>query len=508
MSFTGLLLVGALLVSRATGVAGVPAHDDSINASISADGRYVAFASIADNLSDEDNDVVRNIYVRDLQTGTTTYVSRASGVAGEAGDGFSAAPSISADGRFVAFTSVSENFTADDAKEDTPDVFVRDLQTNTTTFVSRASGPAGAGGDASSEEASISADGRFVAFHSVAGNLGDGSASHTQRDIFVRDLQQHTTTFVSRADAPADGYSLNPSISADGRYVAFESFARNLSDADADGAVDVFVRDLQQGTTTYVSRGGDANSYAASISADGRLVAFGSDSAKLDPADVDGSPSIFVRDLHAGTTRIVSGAIRGGALGASLSADGRFVAFEQEVNDTAGEPQPGENIFVHDLVAKTTAFVGRASPDDGEPPRLFFAFPPSISSDGRFVAFESEANSLSAEDDDRPRNVFVRDLRPPTPPPGGGGPAPGGTVPPRATPRCAGRRATIVGTPGRDRLRGTRRADVIVALRGNDRVAAGAGRDIVCGGAGDDHLIGGRGRDRLLGGPGRDRTKS
>ena len=120
-----------------------------------------------------------------------------------------------------------------------------------------------------------------------------------------------------------------------------------------------------------------------------------------------------MRDLHAGTTRIVSGAIRGGALGASLSADGRFVAFEQEVNDTAGEPQPGENIFVHDLVAKTTAFVGRASPDDGEPPRFFFAFPPSISSDGRFVAFESEANSLSAEDDDRPRNVFVRDLRPP-----------------------------------------------------------------------------------------------
>ena len=506
MSFA-LLLVATVLVSRATGVAGLPAADDSLDPSISADGRYVAFASLADNLSHEDDDAVRNIYVRDMQSGTTTLVSRATGAAGEAGDGYSAAPSISADGRFVAFTSESENFTADDAKDHTPDVFVRDLHTHTTTFVSRASGPAGAGGDASSEEASISADGRFVAFHSVAGNLGDGSASHTQRDIFVRDLQQHTTTFVSRADAPADGYSLNPSISADGRYVAFESFARNLSDADADAAVDVFVRDLQEGTTAYVSRGGDANSYAASISADGRLVAFGSDAANLDPADVDGSPSIFVRDLHAGTTRIVSGAIRGGALDASMSPDGRFVAFEQEVNDTAGEPQPGENIFVHDLATNTTAFVGRASPEPGEPEGALLAYRPSISSGGRFVAFASEANSLSAEDDDTSRNIFVRDLHGPPPPAGGGGPAPGGTVPARARPRCAGRRATIVGTPGRDRLRGTQRADVIVALGGNDRVRAGAGRDIVCGGAGDDRLFGGPGRDRLLGGPGLDRRK-
>ena len=125
------------------------------------------------------------------------------------------------------------------------------------------------------------------------------------------------------------------------------------------------------------------------------------------------------------------------------------------------------------------------------------------------MAFESEANSLSAEDDDRPRNVFVRDLRPPTAPPPGGGPAPDGTVPLRATPRCAGRRATIVGTPGRDRLRGTRRADVIVALGGNDRVVAGAGRDIVCGGAGDDRLCSAAARTltALLGGPGHDRTK-
>jgi Tol biopolymer transport system component len=380
---------------------------------------------------------------------------------------------------------------------------VRDLKMSTTTFVSRASGPDGAGGDAPSDEPSISADGRFVAFQSVARNLGDGSLADGQRDIFVRDVQQDTTTFVSRAAQPADGSSLNPSISADGRYVAFESFARNLSDDDADGAVDIFVRDRQEGTTTYVSRGGDANSYAASVSADGRFVAFGSDAA-LDPADVDPGPSIFVRDLGAGTTRIVSGAIRGGALDASLSPDGRFVVFEQEVNDAAGEPQPGENIFVHDLVANTTAFVGRASPEPGEQEGVLLPYRPSISSGGRFVAFASEANSLSAEDDDAVRNVFVRDLRRPatSPPPA----QPGRTLPPRA-PRCAGRRATIVGTPGRDRLRGTRRADVIVALGGNDRVTAGRGRDLVCGGRGNDRLFGGRGRDRLIGGPGRDRTK-
>ena len=449
MSLPAVLLVAALLaptpdvhfVSRASGAGGAAADDNSVNASVSADGRFVAFASFADNLSDEDNDVVRNVYVRDRQSGTTTFVSRASGATGEAGDGFSNAPSISADGRFVAFTTEAGNLSDADAEDNTPDVFVRDLRTGTTTFVSRANGVNGAGADASSDEASISADGRFVAFHSVASNLGDGSATPTFRDIFVRDLQAATTTFVSRASGdagePGDAASIDPTISADGRFVAFQSYAANFSDSDVDVIPDIFVRDLEAETTTFVSRadgvagaGGDGVSSAPSVSGDGHLVAFASDAENLDDADEDPSPGIFVRDLQASTTNVVSGAVHGGARHASIAVGGRFVAFEQEVNDTTGEPQPGQNIFVHDLLANTTKFVARASAEDGEPETLQFSFPPSISSDGRVVAFESEANSLSGEDDDTLRNVYARDLvGTPSPAP----PRPAEPAPPRDT---------------------------------------------------------------------------
>ena len=163
--------------------------------SISADGRYVAFASTAENLSAEDNDSAADIFVRDLQTGTAILVSRASGPTGAAGDRTSEAPAISADGRFVAFASEADNLSDEDWSG--IDVFVRDLEANTTTLVSRASGASGAPGDWRSIDPSISADGRFVAFSSIAQNLSDEDWSAS--DIFVRDLQANTTTLVSRA---------------------------------------------------------------------------------------------------------------------------------------------------------------------------------------------------------------------------------------------------------------------------------------------------------------------
>jgi Tol biopolymer transport system component len=424
-----------VLVSRANGTAGVSGDDEAGGASISADGRFVAFASAADNLSDEDGQFI-DVFVRNVQTHTTTLVSRASGVAGAAGDDSSDTPSISADGRFVAFVSGARNL-SDEDNDAAADIFVRDLLANTTSLVSRATTATGYAGDRFSAEPSISADGRLVAFASAADNLSDEDDQHV--DVFVRDLHAHTTTLVSRATYPAAGNSNEPSISADGRFVAFHSDADNLSDEDDDRTDDVFVRDLLQRTTTLVSRTssgpGDGHSGRPSISADGHLVAFESDARNLSVDDEDGNRDIFLRDLASGATALVSRAsgvtgpaIDGGALEASISADGRFVAFEAEVNNPGGEAEPGQNIFVHDLQTNTTTFVSRAggasgAAGDGD------SFNPSISGDGRFVAFDSEADSLSSEDNDAFGDVFARDLLGAPSVPATEAPMPGSPVP-------------------------------------------------------------------------------
>jgi hypothetical protein len=206
----------------------------------------VAFISNADNLSTQDNDAVANVYVRDRQAGTTKYVSRATGVAGAPSDGDSDLPAMSADGRLVAFESDGDNLSAED-NNTYRNVFVRDLQANTTRLVSRATGAAGAGGDASSGYAAISADGRYVAFNSRANNLSSADVDTTS-DVFVRDLQTNTTTLVSRVSGASGAAGLDdsdaPAISAGGRFVVFESDADNLSTQDDNTYTNIFMRDV------------------------------------------------------------------------------------------------------------------------------------------------------------------------------------------------------------------------------------------------------------------------
>ncbi len=236
------------LVSRATG--GAPADWASPVQAISGDGRHVAFTSFADNLSAEDDNAFGNIFARDVQARTTTLVSRAAGPGGTAADGGSNVPAMSADGRHVAFESSADNLSGEDDNV-AADIFVRDLQAGTTTLVSRAAGAGGAGSDAGSFAPAISADGRHVAFESDADNLS-GEDLNTARNVFARDLQAGTTTLVSRVGGPGGGGAFGASsaaaISADGRHVAFVSDAPNLSADDVNGVANVFVRDLQAAT--------------------------------------------------------------------------------------------------------------------------------------------------------------------------------------------------------------------------------------------------------------------
>ena len=296
------------LVSRVSGANGAGANGSSSSASISASGRYVAFQSNAANLSGEDVDPVYDVFVRDVETNVLTLASRVTGAGGAGGADNSSAPSISADGRYVAFVSIADNLSTED-NNSYNNIFVRDLQENTTTLVSRASGDAGTGADDSSYDPAISADGRHVTYYSYADNLSTED-NNTYANIFVRDLSTNTTTLVSRAAGAtgtgADESSFLPAISEDGRYIAFQSSANNLSAEDNDIFYNIYVRDVQANTVTYVSRAdgaagaaGDHSSFTPSISDSGRYVSFTSDADNLSTDDDNTYLNIFVRDLTA-----------------------------------------------------------------------------------------------------------------------------------------------------------------------------------------------------------------
>ncbi len=233
------------LVSRASGAAGAKSNQPSAwTIAISPDGRFVAFATSGSNLAPE-QPTVTQVYLRDRQTETTTLVSRATGAAGAAGGLSSGVQAISSGGRDVAFATRAK--LGPDDHDTRWDVYVRDLARATTALVSRASGKTGADGGGDSRDPAISADGRFVAFSSTAMNLSaaDGDASP---HVYVRDRGTSTTTLVSRATGAAgaagDSYSYDPAISGDGRRVAFSSDATNLSVADATPDGDTYAREL------------------------------------------------------------------------------------------------------------------------------------------------------------------------------------------------------------------------------------------------------------------------
>jgi Tol biopolymer transport system component len=416
-------VVGTELVSRAPGLGGAPA-DDSTNSvtvpAVSLNGRYVAFQSRATNFDPADTDGVYDIYVRDTLVGTTKLVSRAGGATGAKGNGNSDHPEISADGRYVAFASISSNLHPGDS-DSLSDVFVRDLQTNTTTLVPRADGSHNFG-----TTPSISADGRLVAFDS-------------QHAIYVRDLQAGTTILVSRATgasgAAGSSNSFSPSISPNGRYVAFESQSTNLDPADTSLDTDIYVRDTAANTTGLASRASGAGGVKANESSgepsmsDAPSVAYESGATNLHPDDTGTSGfDIFVRDLAANTTTLASRA--NGAAGAkgsngsrwpSISANGLRVAFESQATNLVVADSDGiSDSFVRDLAAggTTLASVANDGMKGNNASNLV-----ALSPDGGFVAFESAASNLGANA--LARQIFIRALSGGGNP-GGGGPGGGG----------------------------------------------------------------------------------
>jgi len=285
-----------VLVSQDGGKPGNQGADRS-PCGISADGNRVAFSSDSTNLGSA---TPGQIYLRKIDSDSTTIVSRSSG--GTIGNGTSFQASISDDGGVVAFHSASTNLVSGDVNGQ-GDIFVRVLTSNTTQLVSTTAGGQASNGDTQSP--ALSSNGRYVAFTSSATNLvaDDDNAAY---DIFRKDRQTGAVArvSVSSSGAEANGGSASPSITPDGRYVSFTSKASNLYAADANGEEDTFRRDLDLDRTDLASRrwsgvaaGNDETIYGSDLSSDGRVVAFISSATDLVPGDTNGTWDSFVRDF-------------------------------------------------------------------------------------------------------------------------------------------------------------------------------------------------------------------
>lgn len=420
--------------------------NESLNPSISADGRYVAFQSAADNLIPDDRNPSWDIFVRDRQTGTTELISVSSG--GVQGIGESTQPSISADGRFVAFNSYADNLVANDQNQQW-DVFVRDRSAHTTELVSiSSSGEQGNHRSESPSPQSISGDGRYVVFQSDSTNLVPGD-NEVRWKIYLRDRVRHTTELISLSSGGqrADRNCRWPSISGDGRYVTFESSATNLTPEKPGQSwefYNVFMRDRQTGKTELVSvspsgKTGDHNSTNATLSADGRYIAFLSTAVNLvkgeegrQPdllrASLGGEnpatrfvptvrkPDVFLRDRDTGETRIVSVSNAGQranhrTFAPCISADGRVIVFESTAGNLAPAgagtaPRIASEIYVRSQEKQLTELVSIFPSGPNLP--LYSSGNPVVSADGRYVAFHSV---LYPQGTRHFSNVFVRDMR-------------------------------------------------------------------------------------------------
>jgi Tol biopolymer transport system component len=364
------LATGALeLVSaRHTTLASLTPNGSSMLSTwcVSADGRYVAFASDADNLVINDTNGFRDVFVRDQVNGTNFLVN--AGTNGLAGDGLCFEPAISADGRFVAFTSQAGNLVAGDLNA-ASDVFVRDLQTGATTLVS-ANNISSGSGDAASYSPAIASGGRYVLFRSKATNLAPGSFSGGE-NLFLRDRQAGTNVALTTA-----GLSC-AAMTPDGHFVAFASGGK------------LYVWDT--GAVKLIYTNNTSSITCVAISSAGNRIAYWTGSSPI---------SLFAKDLAAGTSWTISTNSPASHPGLRFSADNRFLAYAAMVNKT-------NQVYLYDFLATTNLLVSLGY--NSTVPGNDSSDSPDLSSDGRFLAYRSAATNLVAIDTNGVPDIFLFD---------------------------------------------------------------------------------------------------
>lgn len=502
---------------------GTLANNNSGEVLISEDGRYVTFASYADNLVPEDTNNAQDIFVRDLQTGETSRVNITTD--GLEANGESYFTAISADGRYVAFQSDADNLVAEDTN-DASDIFVHDRETGETTRVSVASD--GTEGNRFSNEGpnlAISADGRYVAFQSYASNLVPGDTNNAP-DIFVHDRETAEITRVSLASGGTEvnGSSFGIAISADGGYVLFSSQADNLVTGDKNRR-ETFLHNRETGETTPVSitvNGSDSNgnTYGTAISADGSFVLFSSEADNLVPGDTNKVADVFVYDRLATNDETDGVTKNGNKKNNKLNGGkGPDILDGKAGNDTIiGGPDndiliggggkdtlkggPGDDFYRLDAkTAKGSQIIDAGGSDvlELENADIFSGGLaeglPGVQRQGKNLIIDINADGKADKKDDLTiKNFFAagKDNKP-----------------------GKGFIETVDNLSGQDVInivdkyqpvskKGDNKKNTLKGNDGNDLLNGRGGNDKLVGNDGDDTLIGGNGNDRLTGGPGAD----
>ena len=358
------------------------ANNNAASPSLSADGRFVAFNSFASNLVPGDTNSRSDIFLYDRDTASNEILTE-----GANSDSFE--PAISADGAFVALRSRASNLDARDTNGVTDDIFIYNRQTRTRVLLT-------AGGNSISVFPSISGDGRFITFNTSANNLISGDNNNAS-DILVynrltEELERILSTDLQFEVAGGNNDSDTPSVSADGQFIAFESSATNLISGDNNGNRDIFVYNRNTGTNESLTPDGNAASIAPSISGDGQYVAFESSASNLVAGDLNGNSDVFVYDRDTQGIEILTSGGNANSRLPSISADGRFVAFESAASNLVIDDSNGNlpDVFLYDRTTSTTQLITRGGNSDSRAP--------AISGDGRFIAFASQASNLVAED--------------------------------------------------------------------------------------------------------------
>jgi Tol biopolymer transport system component/DNA-directed RNA polymerase specialized sigma24 family protein len=404
------------------------ANGRSHSPGISQDGRYIVFVSEATNLTPDDINTFADIFLYDRVDESISLVTQ--GLDGLPADGASGGPSISADGRYIAFTSWATNLvpaqkmrcaTSADVDRPCADVYLYDRLEDMIFPITQAGEQSGNGdsgvnpwGVSPAEKTAISGDGNVIAFYSRAPNLG-ADPLHGGLFIYARDGQQ-----LVRVDMPLDGAEINgssfwPTLSQDGRLLAFTTLASNLVNDDTNNFADIFVFDrvgpvLVRITIGPAGTGASGASVMPALSADGRWLAFRSEAADLVEGDYNETADIFLHDLQAGITRLVSANDQGisgerASSSPAVSTSGTVTAFTSQAGDLVSQITPGGwevylfSQFDNSIQHASPALQGQLA--DGP------AASPQVSGDGLFVVYSSAAKNLVEEDVNGFEDIFL-----------------------------------------------------------------------------------------------------
>jgi hypothetical protein len=392
---------------------GDEANGISVYPDISDNGRYVTYRSDASDLVTNDTNNYSDVFLYDQKTGYTSRVSVSSD--GSEGNSFSGDPAISGDGNYIVYQSMSSNLVSGDTN-DQADIFVFDQRTRITERVSVASD--GSESNRNSFSPDISDDGRYITYESRASNLVLGDTNNNY-DVFVYDRKTDITERISVASdgSEGNGGSQAPTISGNGRYVTYNSYASNLVPGDTNNSLDVFVYDRKTGITERVSVDGDGSegngaSLAPDISDDGRYVSYHSFASNLVLGDTNNNSDVFVYDRKTGITErisVASDGSQGNGLSdfPTISDDGRYVAYQSEAtNLVQGDLNNTMDAFVYDRKTGSTERVSVAS-DGSEGNNFNFGEFPVISGNGKHIAYHSISSNIVPGDTNENFDVFL-----------------------------------------------------------------------------------------------------